>query len=881
MRRFRHHLIPLLVLVFLVGLRFVDPVILQQLRWLTFDTYQRIAPRAYTADLPVRIIDIDDESLARIGQWPWPRTIVADLVERLSASGVAALAFDVVFAEPDRSSPEQALELWPKTLEVLALRESVAVLPPHDGILADAFANAPVITGFVLADRDSGRQPAAKATFAIAGDDPKPFLPAFSGDIPNLEELEAVATGNGAFNAIPEIDQVIRHVPLVFRLDEQIYPSLAAEALRVAQGARTYLIKSSGASGVEAFGEQTGVDSIKIGQFLAPTDAHGRVMLHFTKHRPERFIPAWEVLEEDFDPNRVAGQIVFLGTSAPGLLDLRSTPLDAVIPGVEIHAEAVEQILTGTYLKRPGYSDMLEIAYLAGLGLLLILILPYIGAVWSLVLGAAAVAAAVGTSWYAFTEHRLMLDPVAPSIMVFFVFLTATVLSYLTSEMEKRQVRGAFGRYLSPVVVERLAAHPEQLQLGGETREMSIMFSDIRGFTSVSERFKDDPQGLTRLINRFLTPMTDAVLARDGTIDKYIGDCLMGFWNAPLDDEKHASNACQAALDMFGALEALNGELAEEAATGGAPTGAPGTTGPAGPNGEGQETSDAAEDLKALAEQDRADAQYRLGKAYRDGRLVPSDPVQATQWFKKSAEQGYGKAQRHLGTRYASGDGIEQDRTQAVMWLTLAADQGLATAEVSLRKVEAEASPEERNEAERLARIWRPRQAEGQAIRLDIGVGISSGPCLVGNLGSSRRFDYSVLGDPVNLASRLEGQTKTYGVGIIIGENARRLAPEFAALELDLIAVKGKQEAVRIFGLLGDRQRAEEPDFKDLAAQHEALLAAYRAQDWTTARSLAEACTERAPHLERLYDVYRDRIGHYEQTPPGENWDGVYVALTK
>ena len=881
MRYARQHVIPLAILVLLIVVRLIDPAVLQQARWLVFDSYQRIKPRVYVPDLPVRIVDIDDDSLSRLGQWPWPRTIVADLVERLAAAGVAAIAFDVVFAEPDRSSPEQALELWPKTPEVIALRKSVAVLPSHDSILSKAIANAPVVTGFVLAHRESERMPAPKATFAIAGDDPKPFLPTFSGAIPNLEELEGVSAGNGAFNPIPELDQVIRHVPLAFRMGDRIYPSLAAEALRIAQGARTYLIKSSGASGVQAFGEQTGIDSIKIGQFLAQTDAHGRVMLHYTKTTPDRFIPAWKVLDDGFDPSTVAGSIIFVGTGAAGLWDLRSTPLDAAIPGVEIHAQAVEQLLTGTFLQRPSYGDSVEIAYMALLGLLLILLLPRIGAIWSLLLGGAATALAIGASWYLFSEHRFMLDPIAPSAVVFFVFMIAEAVSYLTSEMEKRQVRGAFGRYLSPVVVERLVQHPEQLQLGGEQREMTVMFSDIRGFTTISERFKDDPQGLTRLINRFLTPMTDALLARNGTIDKYIGDCLMGFWNAPLDDEKHAANACQAALDMFGALSELNRELAQESAADGM---APQASSPGGsdkPTNEGPARDPGIEHLQAQAEHDRPEAQYALGKAYRDGKQASKDPAKASYWFEQAAEQGYAKAQRHLGTRYAEGEGVEKDSILAIMWLTLAAQQGLATAEAGLQNIRARARPEERNEAERRARVWQPRQAKREAIQLDIGIGISSGPCVVGNLGSTQRFDYSVLGDPVNLAARLEGQTKAYGIGIVIGENTRRLAPGFAALELDLIAVKGKHEAVRIYGLLGDSDMAESSGFEDLAEQHKALLEAYRAQDWDETRRLADGCTGLAPHLERLYDLYRDRIEHYEQNPPGENWDGLYVALTK
>jgi len=877
MRRLRQRIVPLLILALLLGLRILDPGATQQARWLVFDTYQRIKPRIYDPRLPVKIIDIDDASLARFGQWPWPRPVMARLVERLARAGAAAIAFDIVFAEPDRSSPEQALKVWPQTREVIALRESVAALPSHDGLFAQAIAQAPVIAGFVLTHNAGTRAPAQKSSFAIAGDDPKPFVLAFEGAVLNLPEIEAAAPGNGAFNSTPEADLIVRRVPMVLRLGDRLYPSLVAEALRVAQGARTYVIKSSGASGVTAFGEKTGIDAIGIGQMKVRTDANGRVMLHYTESMPERYIPAWQVLADGFDPDLVAGQIIFIGTSAAGLQDLRATPLQRAIPGVEIHAQMIEQILAGEFLERPAFADAVELAYILVLGLLLIVLLPMTGAVWGSIVGGLAVAAAIGGSWYAFDAHRWMIDPIVPSAMVMLVFLSDTVISYLTSEAQRRQVRGAFSRYLSPVVVERLAEHPEQLKLGGDLRDMTIMFSDIRGFTAISEGFKDDPRGLTRLINRALTPMTDAVLVESGTIDKYIGDCLMAFWNAPLDDERHAYHACKAALGMFEAVAGLNRELAAEA-----------SDGEAGPdsNLEAEEavfdhhlTSIAA--LQDGAAQGLAEAQYELGKAYRDGNGVSQDPSEAVRWFTAAAEHGYAKAQRHLGNHYASGDGVSQDAMLAIMWLTLAAQQGLVTAEMSLQGVLAGASAEQRNEAERKLRTWQAETTQAPSIEIKIGIGISTGSCLVGNLGSDQRFDYSVLGDPVNLASRLEAQTKNYGVGIVINETTRSLAPEFAALELDLIAVKGKSEAVTVYGLLGDAEAAERPSFLELERQHQDMLAAYRNQRWQEARELMEACSALDPSLNQLYDVYRDRIGQYEETPPGRNWDGVFFALTK
>jgi class 3 adenylate cyclase len=285
--------------------------------------------------------------------------------------------------------------------------------------------------------------------------------------------------------------------------------------------------------------------------------------------------------------------------------------------------------------------------------------------------------------------------------------------------------------------------------------------------------------------------------------------------------------------------------------------------------------------LSEAAEAGYGPAQYNLGKAIRDGRGIERDEEQAAQWFARAAAQGLAKAQRHLGTRYGEGQGVARDPILAVKWLTLAADQGLVTAQNALTAIVTSVTDDDREEGERQARAWRPKAERESGIQVKIGIGVSTGPCVVGNLGSEQRFDYSVLGDPVNLSSRLEGQTKAYGVSILIGEATRQLSPDFAALEVDLLAVKGRQEAVRIYALLGDEAKAKSAEHQALAERHDEMLAAYRAQRWEEAWSLLEDCTQMAPGLEHLYDVYRDRIGYFRDNPPGKNWDFVHVATQK
>jgi adenylate cyclase len=721
---------PALILVAMVGFRLREPPVVEQLRNLAFDTYQRLVPRP-TSQAPVLIVDIDEDSLAKIGQWPWPRDIMAQLVDRLNEAGAASIAFDVLFAEPDRMSPRGLLERWKRRPDVAQLSQLVGQLPDPDEELAKSLAKANAVLSFALISGPGRGAPELKAGFAAAGDDPLDFVYRFPGAVPALPVLQQAAKGNGSVTTIPDGDGIIRRVPLLFGLDGKVYPSLAAEALRVAMGASTYIVKSSGASGEGGFGAKTGINHVKFGDAEVPTDAQGRVLLWDTGHREDRYFPAWKVLARQFAPGTFDGHIVLIGTSVEGLKDIKTTPLAPSIPGVEIHAEVLEQILTSQYLQRPDWAGGAELLLAILLGGTLILLLRWAGAIWSAGVGLAFAAAAVAISWLAFRNFGWLLDPLFPSFTAFAVYLSGTATGYARTELERRHIRSTFGLYLSPVMVSRLTQHPDAVKLGGEKRQLTVMFCDVRGFTALSERL--DPVALTHLINMFLTPMSNAVQANGGTIDKYIGDCIMAFWNAPLDDPDHAAHALRASLQMRAELVRLNERLAAEAAT------------------------------------------------------------------------------------------------------------------------------------------------TGQApVKLAVGIGLNTGSAVVGNMGSDQRFNYSALGDAVNLASRLEGQSKTYGVDLVVGEETMGAAPGFDYVELDQIQVKGRKQPLRIFTALGESAPAPE-----LAREHQAMIAAYRQQDWSAAAAALAACRRLAPALAALYQEYERRIADYRESPPPPDWDGVYVALTK
>jgi adenylate cyclase len=720
-----------LLLLALVPLRVLDPPPLQEVRLRTFDFYQTLQPRETTAR-PVAIVDIDEASLKDIGQWPWPRTIVADLVTQLTQLGAVAIGFDVLFAEPDRMSPSIAATSFRNLDE--QTRDKLRNLPSNDEVLAQAIRRSRVVVGQVGSATPAPRSQTEadlQTGFAVRGPDPSRFLVTFAGLLRNVAPIEQAAAGRGLFSIQPERDGIVRRVPIVMRAQGSMVPSLSMEMLRVVTNSGAILVRT----------DQAGVQSVAVPGLQVPTDENGRFWVHFNRHDPARYVSAQDVLQGRVPRERLKGKLVLIGTSAAGLLDVKTTPVTAAMPGVEVQAQVLESALTKSVLTYPNYAIGAELLVAVLVGLAIIMLAPILRASIVIVLGVIVVAALTGASWYLFSQYNLLIDFTYPLISSLFVYLTLIFVNYFKEQKQRRQIRAAFGFYLSPALVEQLARSPEKLVLGGEERRMTILFSDVRGFTTISEHYKHDPQGLTRLMNRFLTPLTNAIIERNGTIDKYIGDAIMAFWNAPLDDPQQEINACEAALEMLARADKLNQE------------------------------------------------------------------------FRREADQN-----------------------------------------------------------------------GGTYMPLRIGIGLNTGPCVVGNMGSDFRFDYSVLGDTVNVASRLEARTKDYRIPIVIGPGTEQNAKEkFATIEIDRIRVKGKSEPETVFTVLGRAELGQDPNFQELRELTARMLRYYREQDWTQALTTIDLCRKAAERfgISALYDMYAERIEAFGREPPPPDWNGVYEAESK
>lgn len=732
--RLRAVLPGLAALLAVAALSLLAPGLLERAAHQVFDAWQRAYPRTQM-DPPVAVVEIDEESLRRVGQWPWPRTEIARLIEQVNAAGAAVVALDVVFSEPDRTSPARLAEGLRRQGAAPGLVSGLGAMPDNDLVLARALGQTRVVTGYFLT-RDPKRVAApSPGGIAFSGSPPSAALNAYSNAVTSLPVIDAAAAGSGFLTFAPDSDGIVRRAPLLAQQGVTVLPSLSLEALRAAQQAGSIVVKTSDGSGNHSGGSGAGVVAVKAGAFEVPTNRAGELWLHYPAANAIPRVAAWRVLSGALSPaaleREFAGRIVFVGASAVGLRDLVATPVRERELGVMVHALAAEQMASGAFIERPDWAPGLETTLILVSGAVLLGLLPILGAIRGAVLGLVLGAGMVGASWLAFSQGRYLLDPSWPLAAILAVYLVETARTYYREERRRSYIHSAFDHYLSPELVRRIAADPRQLELGGEEREASVMFADIRNFSALSESLA--PQDVTRFLIGFLTPMCEILLENRATIDKFIGDAVLAFWNAPLDDPQHRVHAARAALAMLAGLERLNAEMP-------------------------------------------------------------------------------GKAE----------------------------------------------------------------QAWPGEVR--IGIGLNSGPCCVGNIGSAQRLSYSLIGDAVNLASRLEGLTKHYGVPIVVSTGFRDGITDFATLQLDRVRVAGRNTPEEVWALLGDEALAGDPAFRELAEAHEAMIAAFRAHDWQGVAHYLDAAAPLAGRfgLSRLHELYRDRIEQLSAAPPAADWDAIY-----
>jgi adenylate cyclase len=708
-------------------MRWIDPQPIARLRLVAFDTLQQLQPRKVDPSYPVRIVDIDERSLAAIGAWPWRRDVLARLVDQLLDLGARVVAFDFVLpeAEPDM------LSMIPRAIrdtpDMQSLMRMLAAFPSGDQLLAEAVAGKPVVLGLIGRQGTADPSTVSRAGFALLGADPArhaPYLPAVTSNTPRLQE---VAPGLGALNWFPEHDQVVRKVPMLVRLGRDLAPSLVTETIRLSVGAASIAVRSSTASGETPLVGETGITSVRIGKHIVQTDEAGQMWLSFTKHDERRFRSAVDLLEGRVPRSEIAGRIVLIGASAPGLFDMRATPLDGVVPGVEIHAQAIEQIITGNMLLRPDLSTGLEVVFTTLAGLLVALLVRRSGPISGAIMAAATLFAVATVAWWTRAEWGYLLDPAYPALTLMAVYFLCTGFFYFHTTRERNQVRRAFSHYVAPSIVEELARRPDKLRLGGENRTVTLYRSDLAGFSKLAEELA--PHELVVLMNEYLTAMTDIVMDHGGLVDKYIGDAIDSVFGAPADDPNHALHAVKAALACRSKLHEMN-----------------------------------AADLEVL----------RQRKLY-------------------------------------------------------------------------------------------------QRIGLHTGLGI------VGNIGSKQRFNYTVMGDSANLASRLEGANKFYGTTILASEATVDLAgPEIAWREIDTVRVVGRTGFVRVYepmGLVGEITD-EQMLLMKLYADG---LCRWRSQDFAGAYQSFERLSD--TDLPARFFLKRSR--QFMQEPPPADWDHVHTLDSK
>jgi len=666
------------VLVAAIVLRIWDPYPIEVLRLKGLDYYQRVQEKRTAENIAV--IEIDEDALETNGQWPWKRDVLAAGMQRAFDEGASAVVLPIIFAEPDRLG--------------------------GDAAFVEQLGKAPVIIAQSAAQKGKGEPvPRGLATIGGGAED---WLFDYPAAIGPVSDIGKSAAGVGMLLTAPELDGVVRRLPLIIQVKGEKYPTLPLEVLRVFGGEASNQAKVSEA-GISAI-RVAGIPPIK-------TDANARVWLNFKYTFPS-------VAYTAKDWSAIKGKIVVIAPTAEGLANTVATPLGTSY-GYEVNLQALQMLIDEARLERPAEFDLYEL----GAGLLVaaiaVVTICYLGYGIAGLIFVVLAALPIGTGFYLF--HLGMLADYTWAVGALIASWGSALFMRFVMEFKlKQQIKKQFETYLSPDQVAQLQKNPDALKLGGEERELSIMFTDVRGFTAISEHYGKNVQGLTQIMNRYMTAMTRSIIEKKGTLDKYIGDAQMAFWNAPLDDSSHAIHAVETGLEMMGSLKAFNEEIAKEG--------------------------------------------------------VPA---------------------------------------------------------------------------------------------FGMGLGINTGTVVVGNMGSEQRFDYTCLGDHVNLASRLEGQSKPYGVKIVLGPLTReRVKDVFPTLELDCIAVKGKKEGVKIYTVFDKGTNL-------MLAEHELFLSLYRAREWKKATAQAKMLASNMNFIAGYYEMMTERIEYLRDNDPGEQWDGVYRATSK
>lgn len=680
LNKFKPFLYCALAAILFSTLRIYDPYPVEILRLKGLDMYQQ-AQENKQSEL-FTIVELDESSLKKHGQWPWKRDIISGYIEKAYINGAALVVVPILFAEEDRLG--------------------------GDAIFAQYLQALPVVTAQSASIQGKGKL-VEQRIMAIGSVEVTDWLYDYPNGIGPIDLVGENAAGVGMTVTAPELDGVVRRMPLMIQVKGEVYPTLPLEVLRVAGNDKGYQIKT----------DYAGVNAIRlrnVGTFK--TDENARVWINF-----DMSFDKISVTSEDW--SKVNGRIAVIALTAEGLSNSVATPV-AISNGHELNMQVIETLYNDNSLSRPVESTLYEIIFTLTLSLLLTLCA--LNSLW--VINGLLIAVTIGAlpiiGFNLFTNYNLLIDFTYPVYSSFIVFTIAIFLRFIHEYKGKMQIKKQFEHYLAPEIVKKLQKNPDMLKLGGDTQELSILFSDIRGFTTISEQFKDNPQDLTDLINRYLTPMTYLVMESSGTIDKYIGDALMAFWNAPIEGDhiSHRVRSIETALKMYDSLDELNAELKKE-----------------------------------------------------------------------------GKKE------------------------------------------------------------------------LAIGIGINTGNVVVGNMGSDQRFDYTCLGDAVNLAARLEGQTKSYGVKILLGqETIEHIKDKFVFIELDKIAVKGKKEGITIYTVLTE-------NFNYL--KHESFLKYYKNRDWLKVNKLLDQLITENSVLEFYYNMMKERVADLEINDPGEQWDKVYRATSK